>query len=41
MQLLNQFKNEAKTLEKHKVRLKTIGRIHELPKEIIVPFKSW
>lgn len=34
MQLLNQFlKNEAKTLNKHKVRLKTIGRIHELPKE--------
>ena len=34
MQLLNQFlKNEAKTLEKNKVSLKTIGRIHELPKE--------
>lgn len=34
MQLLNQFvKNEAKTLKKYNVRLKTIGRIHELPKE--------
>lgn len=34
MHLLNQFlKNEAKTLKKQNVRLKTIGRIHELPKE--------
>lgn len=34
MQILNQFiKNEAKTLDKYNIRLKTIGRIHELPKE--------